>query len=132
MFANTNLGVLSLAFPDVCNVPVSGVPVPTPFPNISISLMDIPVQFEVIIGGGLGENLITISSMTQGDEAGVEGGLESVMFMGPARTLLGSFTVYVGGVPCTHLFDLTGQNGMLPNAEGTSLTPAQITVLVFS
>lgn len=132
MFANTNLGVLSLAFPDVCDVPVLGVPTPTPFPNISISFTDIPVQFEVIIGGGLGENLATVSAITNGDEPGVEGGLESAMFIGPARTLMGSVSVFVGGMPGCHLFDLTGQNGMLPNAEGTSLTPAQVVVLVLS
>jgi hypothetical protein len=132
MFVNTNLGVLDFAFPDVCLVPVLGVPTPLPFPNIALSFADIPAQFEVIIGGGLAENLATVGTMSNGDQPGVEGGVVSHLFMGPFRSLLGSIKLFVGCIPCTHTFGIVGQNGLLPNAIGVSLTPAQITVLVFS
>lgn len=132
MFVNTNLGVLSFAFPDVCLVPVLGAPVPTPFPNIALSFADIPTQFQVIIGGGLAENLITVGAISNGDEGGVQGGVVSHQEMGQFRSLLGSFTVFMGAMPCTHMLGIVGQNGMLPNGVGTSLSPAQITVLVFS
>jgi hypothetical protein len=132
MFVNTNLGVLDFAFPDVCLVPVLGVPTPLPFPNIALSFADIPAQFEVIIGGGLAENLVTVGTMSNGDQPGVEGGVVSHLFMGPFRSLLGSIKLFVGCIPCTHTFGIVGQNGLLPNAIGVSLTPAQITVLVFS
>lgn len=132
MFVNTNLGVLDFAFPDVCLVPVLGVPTPLPFPNIALSFADIPAQFEVIIGGGLAENLATVGTMSNGDQPGVEGGVVSHLFMGPFRSLLGSIKLFVGCIPCTHTFGIVGQNGLLPNAIGVSLTPAQVTVLVFS
>jgi hypothetical protein len=62
----------------------------------------------------------------------VEGGVVSHLFMGPFRSLLGSIKLFVGCIPCTHTFGIVGQNGLLPNAIGVSLTPAQVTVLVFS
>jgi hypothetical protein len=132
MFVNTNLGVLSLAFPDVCFIPVLGIPTPFPFPNIALSFADIPAQFEVIVGGGLGENLVTIGAISNGDVAGVEGGVVSHLFMGPFRALLGSFKVFMGCIPCTHMLGIVGQNGLLPNMVGISLTPSQVTVMVLS
>ncbi len=130
MFANTTLGVFNFAFPDVCKVPILGVPVPLPFPNIALSTMDIPSQFQVIIGGGLAENLATVGAMSLGDTPGLEGGIISQLFMGPFRGLLGSFNVFMGGIPATRLTSLFGQNGLLPNALGASLTPSQIVVLL--
>jgi hypothetical protein len=127
---NTILAVLIFAFPDVCFVPVLGVPVPMPFPNIALSTMDIPAQFQVIICGGLAENIVTIGSMSNGDNAGVEGGVVSHLVMGPFRGILGSFVVFVGGMPATHLASVFGQNGLLPNIVGLAITPAQATVLV--
>jgi hypothetical protein len=132
MFVNTNLGVFNFAFPDVCFVPVLGVPVPTPFPNIALSFADIPAQFEVIVGGGLAENLITIGALSNGDQVGAEGGVVSHLIMGQFRALLGSFKVFMGCIPCTHMLGIVGQNGLLPNMVGVSLSPAQVTVLVFS
>jgi Domain of unknown function (DUF4150) len=132
MFVNTNLGVLNFAFPDVCFVPVLGVPVPTPFPNIALSFTDIPAQFEVIVGGGLAENLVTIGAISNGDQVGAEGGVVSHLIMGQFRSLLGSFKVFMGCIPCTHMLGIVGQNGLLPNMVGISLSPAQVTVLVLS
>ena len=132
MFVNTNLGVLNLAFPDVCFVPVLGVPTPMPFPNIALSFADIPAQFEVIIGGGLAENLVTVGAISNGDQPGAEGGVISHLFMGQFRSLLGSLKVFMGCIPCTHMFGVVGQNGLLPNMVGVSLTPSQVTVMVLS
>ena len=127
---DTILAVLIFAFPDVCYVPILGVPVPMPFPNIALSTMDIPVQFQVIIGGGLAENIATVGILSNGDNAGVEGGVVSGMVMGPFRGILGSTAVFVGAVPATHLASVFGQNGLLPNMVGVALTPAQAVVLV--
>lgn len=132
MFVNTNLGVLDFAFPDVCLTPILGVPTPLPYPNVALSFADIPAQFQVIIGGGLAENLVTVGAMSNGDQTGVGGGVISHFFMSQFRSLLGSFKVFVGCIPCTHMLGIVGQNGLLPNMVGVSLTPAQVTVLVFS
>jgi len=132
MFANTNLGVLNLAFPDVCYIPTPIGPIPVPFPNIAISFTHIPSVFNVFFGGGLAENLLTQGTISMGDEPGVLGGIISFMFMGPDRQLLGSFKVIVGTMFATRLTTLTGQNGMIPNALGMSITPSQFRVLILS
>ena len=83
-------------------------------------------SFKVIICGGLAENLLTIGVISNGDQVGAEGGVISHLIMGPFRNLLGSFKVFVGGIPCTRMLDLAGQNGLLPNAPlGITLTPTQ-------
>jgi hypothetical protein len=131
MFANTNMGVLSLAFPDVCTTPVV-VPVPVPYPNIAVSATAIPSQFNVLIECMPAHNLATINPISNGNEAGVLLGVMSAMIMGPQRHLMGSMTVFTGGPPATRMLDPTGQNGLLPNAPGLSLTPAQVTVVILS
>lgn len=125
MFANTNLGVMNLGFPDVCIVG----PVPVPEVDIDVSITNIPTVFNVIFGGGLSENLLTVSPVSMGD-AGV--GVVSGMCMGPKRSFLGSFKVLTGCMFASRLTSINGQNGLLPNTVGVSLTPAQFKVLLLS
>jgi hypothetical protein len=128
MFANTNLGVLNFAFPDVCKL--LPIPIPFPFPNIALSFTHIPTVFNVIFGGGLAENLMTQGTISNGDVSA--GGVVSQIEMGPDRPVLGSFKVTVGAMFATRLTTMTTQNGMPPNAVGMSLTPAQFRVLLLS
>lgn len=132
MFANTSLCVMNLAFPDVCNVPTPAGPIPTPLVNIALSCSHIPTQFNVIIGGGLAENLLTQGTLSSGDEAGLGLGLLSALIKAPDRAFLGSFKVITGCAFATRLTSPTLQNGLLPNAAGLSLTPSQFCVLVLS
>jgi hypothetical protein len=132
MFANTNLGVLNLGFPDVGLVPVGPAVVPTPFPNLAFSTTHVPSVFNVIFGGGLAENLLTNGTVSTGDEAGVLLGVVSHQMDGPDRPFLGSFKTLIGGVFGTRLTTVNGQNGMLPNTVGVSLTPAQVRVILLS
>lgn len=125
MFANTNLGVMNLGFPDVCTLPVG---VPFPFPNIALSLTHIPSVFHIIIGGGLAENLLTQGTVSMGDLPGVLLGVASGTIAGPDRPLLGSFKTLFGPAFATRLTTLNLQN--LTNTVGISLTPAQIRVLL--
>ena len=125
MFANNNLGVLSIGFPDVCLVAV----VTVPEVNLDVSVTDIPTVYNVLYGGGMAQNLLTVSSLSSGD-AGV--GVASGMCMGPKRSFLGSFTLLVGGAFATRLTSITGQNGLSPNCVGISLSPAQFVVMVLS
>lgn len=125
MFANTNLGVMSLGFPDVCIVG----PVPVPEVNIDFSLTNIPTVFNVLYGCGLVENLITVSVLSTAD-VGV--GVVSGMCMGAKRSFLGSFKLLVGAIFVSRMTSINGQNGILPNAVGICLVPAQFRVLVLS
>lgn len=125
MFANNNLGVLSLGFPDVCIVGI----IPVPEANIDFSITNIPTVFNVLYGGGLVENLITISTLSTAD-VGV--GVVSGMCMGPKRSILGSFKLLVGAIFVSRLTSINGQNGLLPNTVGICLLPTQFRVLVLS
>ncbi|QDQ28507.1 DUF4150 domain-containing protein [Chitinimonas arctica] len=128
MFANTNLGVLNLGFPDVCLTPPLAVPVP--YPNLTFSVTHVPSQFNILIGGGLAENLLTQGTVSLGDLAGVLTGVASGTVAGPDRPVLGSIKVLFGAAFATRLTTLTIQNST--NTVGVSLTPAQICVLLLS
>ena len=132
MFANTSLGVMNMGFPDVCKVPVGPAIVPMPFPNVAVSSSHIPSVFNVVIGGGLAENLATAGTISNGDQAGAVGGVVSNLIMGPDRPMLGSMKVMIGGPFATRLTSTNGQNGMPPNIVGVSITPAQVQVVLLS
>ncbi len=128
MFANNNMGVTNLAFPDVCLTPVPA-PTPIPYPNIAVSMTHIPSQLTVFMGTGIGENLATTGTVSNGDNAGVNTGVASGLVMGPDRSVLGSFKTFVGAIPGSRLTSVNIQNST--NAPGLSLTPAQfVTMLI--
>jgi len=131
MFANTQMGGMSLGFPDVCIVPIPSpagpIPTPMPFPNTAMDMVGVPAVYVVLFGGAPAENLLTMSPMSSGD-TGV--GVASGMCMGPKRPLLGSFKVMVGGMFATRLTSLNIQNST--NCPGVSLVPAQFRVLLLS
>ena len=128
MFANNNLGVMNLGFPDVCMIPTPVGPIPTPFPNIAVSATHIPSQFTTIIGGGIAENIATFGTISNGDNPGVAMGVASGTVMGPDHGILGSFRTFYGCVPATRLTTLNIQNST--NAPGISLTPGQVRVIL--
>lgn len=129
MFCNTMLEGMNFAFPDVCNTPVAGVPVPIPYPNLSMTEESVPAVYTVLIEGGPALNMDSEAVFSQGDDAGVELGVASGMVMGPTRHMLGAFTCLIDGAPATRLTDMTGQNGESPNMVGATLVPCQETVL---
>jgi hypothetical protein len=132
MFAITQLLALSLAFPDVCKVPSPIGPIPLPLVNISISVLAIPNVFNKFITAMPVHNLMTITPISNGDEVGAAGGMVSQMFIGSSRHMLGSFKVFYSCMPATKMLSPTGQNGMLPNMVGITLTPSQIKVIILS
>ena len=131
MFANIILSVLNFAFPDVCLTP-EPAPVPIPYPNFAISITHIPSQFNVLIGGGLAENLLTMGTISQGDDPGIETGVVSHTVMAMDRYVLGSVKVCFGAVFAQRLTSITTANGPIGNAIGASVTPAQFVVMVMS
>ncbi len=125
MFAATNLGFMSLGFPDVASSASSLCPRST----FRSSFTNIPSVFNVLFGGGLSENLITIDPLSAGD-AGV--GVVSGMCMSIKRAFIGSFTVMTSCMFTSRLTSITGQNGILPNAPGMTLVPTQFIVIHLS
>ncbi len=138
MFANCQIGGMNMAMPDVCKTPAPPPPVgpgmiPIPYPNIANLPMAIPPTacLKVLISGGFAHNLMTTTPISNGDEAGVLGGIASQVFIGPSKHLLGSFSVLYGGMPATRsLMDMTGQNGMALNAVGSTIVPSQFKVMI--
>lgn len=130
MFATNSTGAMSMmTIPDVCMTPAL-VPVPIPYPNITMSSTHIPAVFNVMFGSGLAENEMTEGTISMGDEPGVLGGVVSHVFMGPDRYLLGSFKVIVGTGFAMRMTSMVEMNGMPCNTIGISLVPAQFRVLL--
>lgn len=123
---------MDFAFPDVCKTPVLGVPVPLPYPNIALGPTAIPTQFTVLLQCMPAHNMATTKPMSLGDTPGLMGGVVSQLVMGPERHLKGSLKLFIGGPPATRMLDPSGQNGMLPNDPGVTLSPAQVTVMSLS
>lgn len=136
MFVKTQFPALSLGFPDVCKVPIPplGTPAPLPLPNIAISATAIPTVPNIFISGMPAHNLVTITILSNGNEASIPygGGVVSNMFMSVKRNLLGSFKVLYACLPVTRLLDPALQNGVVSNTPGINLSPSQVKVLVLS
>jgi hypothetical protein len=134
MFANTQMGGLNLGFPDVCLTPIPSpagpIPTPIPYPNIAVGMMGVPAVYNVLYDGAPAHNLSTEIPMSNGDNAGAMGGVASGTMMGPARSLTGSFTVLVGGMPASRLTSITLQNST--NCPGMQTVPCQVKVLLLA
>jgi len=135
MFANCSLAGQDFGMPDVCKTPAppSPSPIPVPYPNIAQLLLALPPTtcLKVLISFMPAHNMGTTISMSNGDEAGVLGGIASGIIMGSARNLMGSVKVLHGGLPATRMLDPAMQN--LSNVPaGRTLVPSQFKVMIMS
>lgn len=128
MFANCQLFGLDLAFPDVCLTPP--VPVPIPYPNVALGPTAIPSQPKVLILCTPQHNMLTVTPLTNGDNAGVALGVASGTVMGPSRHLTASFTVIIVGAPATKMTSLSLQNST--NMVGCRIVPSQPKVILLA
>lgn len=130
MFFNCSMGGMDFAFPDVCLTPTPVGPVPIPYPNVALRPTALPptTSLKHFISMMPAHNLGTTIPMTNGDQAGVNGGVASGMIMGPARQITGSVKVFTGGMPATRNLSPTLSNNN--NSPGTALVPSQFKVLV--
>lgn len=130
MFATTMGGGQCLAAPDVCKTPSPGGPVPVPYPNISMPNTADPGSCcqKMTIMGMPALNMGSKIPMSQGDQAGAAGGVVSGGIMGPTKFLTGSGVVKFEGKPAVFLTSQTGQNGQIPNCQGTVVAPGQTLV----
>lgn len=131
MFANCQMGGQNFAMPDVCKTPAPPAPfVPVPYPNIAMGMTAVPNCLKVLLVAMPAHNLLTTIPLSNGDNAGVMGGVVSQIFMGPSKHSLGSMGVMYCGLPATKLTSPTMQNGMVPNAVGMTIVPAQTKVMI--
>ncbi len=129
----TKAGGQAIAFPDVCKVPTPGGPVPTPFPNIAmLNTADsgtcsskVKVENQPVV------TVATEVPRTQGDEAGVAGGVSSGTNMDKAVIKQGVSKVKIEGDDAVNLLKPTAHNGSSANAPGgTIVAPGQTKVLL--
>jgi len=129
---STTMAGECMAFPDVCLTPAPPAPpIPTPYPNIAMLMQAEPPtcsMFVKILNMPVCSET-TMVEMTQGDEAGVNGGVASGMIMGPAQFSMGSMVVTVEGKGVVHLTSPSRHNGISANApEGVQTVPSQTVV----
>ena len=122
---------IAFAFPDVCNTPTPGGPVPIPYPNIAQLDQAQNVADQLLIGPAEYKALLVDSevSTSSGDEAGSAGGVKSGGIKGACKITQGSGSVVYGSEEkgIARFGDATDQNG--GNATGMVLS-AFPTVLV--
>lgn len=136
VFATTQMGGLNMAFPDVCLTPIPSpvgpIPTPLPYPNMAIPATAIPSQFKVLTLAMFNHNLMTITPMSNGDNAGVMMNPVSGMVMGPQKQLMGSVKTFIGGLPANIMLRPSGQNGIMPGALGATLAPSQVKLMIMA
>jgi hypothetical protein len=104
-------GISTATMPDVCKTPSPGGPVPVPYPNVSQSATLAKGTSTVKADGGM---MIAIKgsefSLSNGDNAGVAGGVKSSTFMKESTWILYSFDVKFEGKGACRLTDKKFQN----------------------
>jgi hypothetical protein len=104
-------GISTATIPDVCKTPSPAGPVPIPYPNISQSATLAKGTSTVKADGGM---MIAIKgsefSLSNGDNAGVAGGVKSSTFMKESTWILYSFDVKMDGKNACRLSDKKFQN----------------------
>ena len=133
MFAMTLQGGMCQAFPDVCKTPAPpGPPVPIPYPNIvnGPTADSGTVAKKVFISRMQAFTIKTKFPMSNGDEAGVAGGVVSGKNMGDAQFTQGSTKVYIEGAAAVKMGNPTKQNGSNANIVGSNIAPSQTKVMI--
>jgi hypothetical protein len=120
---------MDMGFPDVCTTPMGPVPVPIPYPNMTLAPTGIPTQFKVLLMCMPAHNLTTVKVPSLGDQPGVLLGVASGLVMGPDRHMMGSTNLMIGGPPTTKMLNPTGHNGASPNIPGVTIAPSQIKLM---
>ncbi|WP_277187861.1 DUF4150 domain-containing protein [Caballeronia sp. BR00000012568055] len=131
MFAVTKAAGQCMGVPDVCKTPAPPAPpIPIPYPNIGMPMLGNPATTKVMVSGMPALTTASQISMSDGDQAGVAGGIVSGRVMGPVAFPLGSLCVMLEGAPAVRLGDMTEHNE--GNIVGSVLAPSQAIVMVMS
>ena len=121
-------GISMATIPDVCKTPSPAGPVPIPYPNISQSAtLDKGTTTVKADGGMMIATKGSEFSLSNGDNAGVAGGVKSSTFMKESTWILYSFDVKMDGSNACRLTDKKFQNHEnTADLAGTFLKPTSI------
>ena len=129
--ASTTAGGQCLGFPDVCKTPSPAGPIPIPYPNIGMVNQAKKTATKCKFGGKPVVLKKSEISRSQGDEAGVAGGVISSKNMDKVTFKKGSSKVKVQGSPVVYLTAMSAHNGSNANfPAGAQIAPSQTKVLV--
>src|SRR5262252_2107843 len=103
-------GISIATIPDVCKTPSPGGPIPIPYPNISQSTTLSNGTTTVKADGMMIATKGSEFSLSNGDNAGVAGGVKSSTFMKESTWILYSFDVKMDGSNACRLSDKKFQN----------------------
>ena len=98
-------GISTATVPDVCKTPSPGGPVPIPYPNIAQSITLSNGTTTVKGDKAMAANKGSKFALSNGDNAGVAGGVKSSTFMKEATWILYSFDVKMDGKNTSRLTD---------------------------
>jgi len=117
----------TLASPDVCKTPAPpGPPVPMPYVNTATPAMANPVVTTVLVSGSPVLSKNSKIAMSNGDNAGVAGGVVSNAVMQEVCFTSASNKVTLKGKPAVrHLDQIKANKG---NAMGSFIEPSQTKV----
>lgn len=134
MFTITTGQGMNVAAPDVCLVPGTPSPIPTPFPNTQMSTTSSPVVRNVTINSMPVLNKRSKGKNSMGDEPGVTGGVVTHKIKGETKYMVGSMKCKIGGAPAVRSFTPTGQNcmGATQNCAGMAVAPSQVTMMIMA
>lgn len=100
-----SIGISTATIPDVCKTPSPGGPVPVPYPNIANSITLSSGTTTVKGDKAMAANKGSKFAISNGDNAGVAGGVKSSTFMKEATWILYSFDVKMDGKNAARLTD---------------------------
>ena len=120
------------AFPDVCKTPAPPAPpIPIPYPNIAQVAQAVKTGVKVKVMNQPALNKGSEIPMSQGDEAGVAGGVTSGVNMQVVKYVMGYPKVKVEGMDAVGLMSTTGHNGSSANMPaGQQIAPSQAKVII--
>ena len=132
MFGLTNAGgMLTATAPDVCKTPSppAGTP-PIPYPNMAqLNMVNVGTACsKVQLSGGMALKLDSKTTISNGDEAGVAGGVASGKNVGEAAFTMGSMKVRLEGKAAVRVSDPTTHNSQ--NTIGMATAPSQTKVMI--
>lgn len=125
----TLAGGQCFGFPDVCKTPAGPVTVPIPYPNLGMCPTAVQSTTKVLVSNMPALTQGSKLPMSQGDEAGSEGGVISGMIMGEIAFRSASSKVSFQGQKVIVVTAMTAQNGASANVPvGALVSPSQAKV----
>jgi len=121
--SNNGLG-MNLRFPDVCLTPAAPAPIPIPYPNMANNCQAVSFSPNVYTGFMPALNMASVTSMTNGDNAGVA----NPLFMQAGGQTMGNPIIFINCVPAKNLLVPTFGNAF-NNPVGATLVPSITTTL---